>query len=192
MKCLTVWKGHAVSILRDNIDTDILIPKQYLKTVRKTGFAHALFDPWRYDKDGKPIADFVLNKPEHQHASILIAGDNFGCGSSREHAAWALADFGFRIVIAGGYSDIFYNNWIHNGNLPITMGQKEREALAKAAMEEDVTVDLPNQTVSVKGLEWFFDIPNQIKERLMAGEDAIDRILRYEEAIAAYERTHDR
>ena len=119
MKAFTVYTGKVVCILNDNIDTDILIPKNYLKSVKRTGFGDFVFAPWRYDKDGNKVADFALNQEKYADASILITGENFGCGSSREHAAWALQDFGIRVVIAGGYSDIFYNNWLSNGNVAI-------------------------------------------------------------------------
>lgn len=177
----------AVPIPVDNIDTDTLIPKQYLKSTEKTGFADALFDPWRYDLDMNPIPDFPLNQKEYEGAQILLAGENFGCGSSREHAAWALQDYGFRVVIAGSYSPIFYMNWLNNGNLPIKLEKSEREALVALDPQTPITVDLEKQTVTADGRTFSFAIEETWKQRLLEGTDAISRTLKFEPEIRAYE-----
>ncbi len=186
MKFTTIT-AKAVPVYVDNIDTDTLIPKQYLKSTEKTGFADALFDPWRYDEQQNPIPDFALNQPEYQGAQILVAGDNFGCGSSREHAAWALQDYGFRVVIAGSYSPIFYMNWLNNGNLPIKLSKEERDELAALSPETPVTVDLEQQTVTADGKVYPFTIEESWRERLLEGTDAISRTLKFADAIDAYE-----
>lgn len=191
MKPFTVYTGRTVAVMNDNIDTDILIPKQYLKSVRRTGFGAHVFAPWRYDEAGKPVEDFPLNRPEHKGASILISGDNFGCGSSREHAAWALQDWGIHVVIAGGYSDIFYNNWLNNGHVPIVLPKEDREFLAGLEADEEVTVDLPNQVVKARDRELPFDFPERWKERLTEGKDSIDLTLAYHDEIRRYERLND-
>ncbi|NLJ94459.1 MAG: 3-isopropylmalate dehydratase small subunit [Clostridiaceae bacterium] len=177
--------SEAIVIFKDNIDTDILIPKNYLKTTKRTGFEKALFAPWRYDSQGKPIADFPLNMPENQGKKILIAGENFGCGSSREHAAWALQDFGIDIVIAGSYSPIFYMNYINNLKLPVVLGRTEREALIEADLP--ITVDLEAKTVSAGNLEYTFEIERDYRNKLIKGLDNIEEILIYEDLIEAYE-----
>jgi len=131
MKAFTKFQGTIVPIMNDNIDTDQLIPKQYLKSTEKTGFGKYLFDEWRYNEDGSDNLNFNLNKAEYKKGTILITGDNFGCGSSREHAAWALQDYGFHVIVAGGYSGIFYMNWLNNGHLPITLPKEDRDELSK-------------------------------------------------------------
>ncbi|MDO5695643.1 MAG: 3-isopropylmalate dehydratase small subunit [Eubacteriales bacterium] len=192
MKPFKIYRGRTVAIMNDNIDTDILIPKQYLKSVRRTGFGAYVFAPWRYDDAGKPVPDFPLNRPEYEGASILISGDNFGCGSSREHAAWALQDFGIRVVIAGGYSDIFYNNWLNNGHLPIVLPASERAFLAELTPEEEIEVDLAAQEVRARDRIFSFDFPPRWKQRLMEGKDGIDLTLTYIDDIEAYEAASER
>lgn len=187
-KAIGTIRSKAISILRDGIDTDILIPKNFLKTIQRTGFEDALFYPWRYDDKGQPKEDFPLNQAGAREAQILISGENFGSGSSREHAAWALQDFGFRVVIAGSYSPIFFNNWVNNINLPIVLEKKEREALAGLGPDEVIEVDLGGQVIRSSLGEIAFEIDPAIKAKLMAGRDSIDETLAYEEEISAYER----
>ena len=183
------YVGKVVSIINDNIDTDILIPKQYLKSVKKTGFGKFVFAPWRYDENNNEIEDFVLNKDEFKDASILVTGENFGCGSSREHAAWALQDYGIKVIIAGGYSDIFYNNWLNNGNIPIILGKTEREIIAQKT-GENIEINLFNQQIIIDGKIIDFDFPPMWKERIMNGYDTIDYTLQNEEIISEYEKNN--
>lgn len=190
MKPLTVYTATTVPVMADNIDTDIIIPKQYLKSIFKTGFGEFAFDPWRYHEDRSLNMDFALNQPQYQGAGILITGDNFGCGSSREHAAWALQDAGLRVVIAGGYSDIFYNNWLNNGNLPIVLPREDRETLAALAPEQEITVDLEKKEIRALDKIYPFEIGEDWRQRLLQGQDSIGLTLLYEEAIAAYEAAH--
>lgn len=187
MKSFTVYKSKVVCILNDNIDTDILIPKNYLKSVKRTGFGDFVFAPWRYDKDGNKIKDFVLNQEKYADASILITGENFGCGSSREHAAWALQDFGIRVIIAGGYSDIFYNNWLNNGNVAIKLDSEKRKMLSEIADGKEIEIDLINQKILSGDLSIDFEFPEIYKQRLIEGKDAIDITLDLEEKIKEYE-----
>ncbi|MDR0200235.1 MAG: 3-isopropylmalate dehydratase small subunit [Streptococcaceae bacterium] len=188
MEKFTTFTATTVPLTNDNVDTDQIIPKQFLKAIDKKGFGKNLFFEWRYEGDNyveKP--DFILNQPAYRGAQILVSGDNFGCGSSREHAAWAIADYGFRAVIAGSYSDIFYNNALKNGLLPIVLPQAEREALFALPADEKITVDLPNQTVSSSAGEFHFDIDAEWKRKLVEGLDDIGITLQYEDAIVAYE-----
>lgn len=190
MQPLTVYTSTTVPVMADNIDTDIIIPKNYLKSIFKTGFGPYAFDPWRYHEDRSLNMDFPLNQPQYQGAGILITGENFGCGSSREHAAWALQDAGLRVVIAGGYSDIFYNNWLNNGNLPIVLPREVREKLAQLAPDEAITVDLEQKKVLAHGEAYDFDIGDDWRNRLLNGLDSIGITLQYEDAIKAYEQVH--
>lgn len=187
MNAFHIHQGSAVSLLINDIDTDQLIPKQYLKGTEKTGYAGALFDTWRYHPDGSEIDSFPLNQPQHKDATVLIAGDNFGCGSSREHAAWALQDYGFEAIIAGSYSPIFYMNWLNNGHLPIVLSENERKELAELPPGTQITIDLPAQTVQAADKSYFFEIEAGWKKRLMEGKDSISLTLEHEDAIAAYE-----
>lgn len=179
-------KGKVVAIMNNNIDTDILIPKQYLKSVKKTGFGKFVFAPWRYDEQGKEIESFVLNQDFFKDASILVTGENFGCGSSREHAAWALQDYGFKVIIAGGYSDIFYNNWLNNGHLPIILPEEKRKLIEKQTGKE-IEIDLQNQKIIFENEVIYFDFPQDWKERILKGYDSIDYTLQYASNIDEYE-----
>lgn len=190
MKPLTVYTATTVPVMADNIDTDIIIPKQYLKSIFKTGFGEFAFDPWRYHEDRSLNMDFALNQAQYQGAGILITGENFGCGSSREHAAWALQDAGLRVIIAGGYSDIFYNNWLNNGNLPIVLAKEVREALANLAPEQSITIDLEKKEVQALGNIYPFEIGEDWRQRLLKGQDSIGLTLLHEAAISAYEAQH--
>ena len=184
VKPITTYSGKIVPLFHDNIDTDQIIPKVHLKRISKTGFGPFAFDEWRYLDDGSDNPDFNPNKPEYEGASILVTGDNFGCGSSREHAAWAIKDYGFDIIIAGSYSDIFYMNCTKNGMLPISLDEDARKHLASYS---EITVDLPNQTVSTPEKSFQFDIDATWKNKLVNGLDDIAVTLQYEDEIAAYE-----
>lgn len=184
IKPITTYTGKVVPLFNDNIDTDQIIPKVHLKRISKSGFGPFAFDEWRYLDDGSDNPDFNLNKPEYQGATILITGENFGCGSSREHAAWAIKDYGFDIIIAGSFSDIFYMNCTKNAMLPILLNKQTRDYLAQAG---EITVDLPNQTVSANSKVFDFNIDETWKKKLVNGLDDIDLTLQYEDAIQSYE-----
>jgi len=183
--------GVAAPMPLVNIDTDMIIPKQFLKTIKRTGLGVSLFYEMRYDMDGKEIPEFVLNQPAYRNAEILIAGENFGCGSSREHAPWALKDFGIRCVIAPSYADIFYNNCFKNGILPIALPQEQVDALMEDAGRGEnarITVDLENQTVSASdGTEFPFEIDPHQKHCLLEGLDDIGQTLQKVAAIDSFE-----
>ena len=181
---ITTYTGKVVPLFNDNIDTDQIIPKVHLKRITKSGFGPFAFDEWRYLPDGTNNPDFNPNKPEFSGATILITGDNFGCGSSREHAAWALKDYGFNIIIAGSFSDIFFMNCTKNGMLPITLGENERKYLAS---QKEITIDLPNQTVSANDKSFNFQIDETWKHKLDNGLDDIAITLEYEHLIEQYE-----
>ena len=185
IKPITTYTGKVVPLFHDNIDTDQIIPKVHLKRISKSGFGPFAFDEWRYLDDGSDNPDFNPNKPEYKDASILITGDNFGCGSSREHAAWAIKDYGFDIIIAGSYSDIFYMNCTKNAMLPIVLDEEARKHLAQS---ESITVDLPNQTVSSPDKIFTFDIDETWKNKLVKGLDDVAVTLQYEDEIKSYER----
>lgn len=187
MKAIKTITDTTVPIMKDNIDTDQLIPKQFLKNILKTGYGRDLFFDWRYLPGGKPNPDFILNDENRQNASILITGDNFGCGSSREHAVWALKDYGFKVVIAGGYSDIFYMNSTKNGLLAITLPADERKILANIAADEKVTVDLPAQKVKCNGHSFDFEIDPLWKHKFINGLDDIAITMGYEDQIKQFE-----
>lgn len=181
---ITTYTGKVVPLFNDNIDTDQIIPKVHLKRITKSGFGPFAFDEWRYLPDGTNNPDFNPNKPEFSGATILITGDNFGCGSSREHAAWTLKDYGFNIIIAGSFSDIFFMNCTKNGMLPITLGENERKYLAS---QKEITIDLPNQTVSANDKSFNFQIDETWKHKLVNGLDDIAITLEYEDLIEQYE-----
>lgn len=174
-----------------NVDTDQIIPKQFLKTIKRTGLREGLFFDWRKKKDGSPDPDFFLNQPRYQTASILLTRDNFGCGSSREHAPWSLLDQGFRCVIAPSFADIFYNNCFQNGILPVVLKADEVLALMKPAVETEgyrLTVDLANQTVTTpEKTVYGFEIDPFRKDCLYRGLDSIGLTLQHEQDISAYE-----
>ena len=199
MQPFKVVTGTVAPLDRANVDTDAIIPKQYLKSIRRTGFGPFLFDDWRYLTPGDlsvdpatraPNPDFVLNRPEYQGATILVAGPNFGIGSSREHAVWALADYGFRAVIAPGYADIFFSNCHKNGVLPVVLAPSDVDALFAAVAKDAalaVTVDLPAQRVRWAGGEARFEIDAGRKHKLLEGLDEIGQSLQHADAIRAYE-----
>ena len=181
----------AVPLRAENVDTDQIIPARYLTAVTKEGMGNGLFNSWRYHPDGTPKADFVLNKPEYKGAEVLIAGRNFGSGSSREHAVWALTDYGFRCVITPGFADIFYNNSLKNGLLPVTLPEETVNMLLDLVEEEPEThilVNLEEQKVMLPdGQALSFDIDPFRKMCLLQGVDDLGYILLNEEAIAAHE-----
>ncbi|WP_110927114.1 3-isopropylmalate dehydratase small subunit [Bacillus massiliglaciei] len=190
MEPITIFKGRAAVLDRKNVDTDQIIPKQFLKRIERTGFGEFLFYNWRYDENGKEREDFELNQPENKGTSILLAGENFGCGSSREHAPWSLQDYGFSIVIAPSFADIFKNNCMKNGMLPIPLADSEVSYLMERASSAgyEITVDLPNQKVTDgEGFEANFDIHPYWKEMLIKGWDEISITLQYDEQISEYE-----
>lgn len=191
MQKFTTLTGIAAPMPLVNIDTDMIIPKQFLKTIARTGLGKNLFDEMRYNLDGSEIADFVLNQPAYRRAEIIIAGDNFGCGSSREHAPWALLDFGIRCVVATSFADIFYNNCFKNGILPVVMPQEVVDILmndAKRGENARQTVDLLAQTVTTSDGQVFpFDVDAHRKHCLINGLDDIGLTLEKAAAIDAYE-----
>jgi 3-isopropylmalate/(R)-2-methylmalate dehydratase small subunit len=191
MTPFTTLTGIAAPMPLVNIDTDMIIPKQFLKTIQRSGLGKNLFDEMRFTPDGAEIADFVLNQPAYRTAEILVAGDNFGCGSSREHAPWALLDFGIRCVISTSFADIFYNNCFKNGILPIVMPQDVVDVLmadARKGANARMTVDLPNQIVTTSdGQSFGFDIDPFRKHCLINGLDDIGLTMEKAASIDAYE-----
>ncbi len=200
MQAFTQLTGLVVPIDRPNVDTDAIIPKQFLKSIKRTGFGPNLFDEWRYLDKGEPgqdnskrplNPDFALNQARYQGAQILLARDNFGCGSSREHAPWALYDFGIRALIAPSYADIFFGNACKNGLLPLTLPEAVVDQLfneTEASVGYRLTVDLAAQTVTTPGGQVFkFDFKADLKERLLHGLDDIGISLKYAADIKAYE-----
>ncbi len=192
MQPFTVLTGVAAPLKIVNVDTDMIIPKQYLKTIKRTGLGTGLFAEMRYRDDGSENPDFVLNRPAYRKAQILVAGDNFGCGSSREHAPWALLDFGIRCVIATGFADIFYNNCFKNGILPIKVSPEDLEKLfddAERGANATLTIDLENQEIrGPDGGTVRFDIDPFRKHCLLNGLDDIGLTMEKAPAIEAYEK----
>ena len=174
---------------RANVDTDAIIPKQFLKRVERSGFGPFLFYEWAYDDEGEPIADFILNQPAYAAAEVLVSGPNFGSGSSREHAPWSIEDRGFKAIIAPSFADIFYNNCINIGLLPVVLTDDEVATLTEIASDPDnlVTIDLEEQQVTTIGFEAHFDIDPFAKHRLRNGLDNIALTLGHADDIDAYE-----
>jgi 3-isopropylmalate/(R)-2-methylmalate dehydratase small subunit len=191
MDKFTTLSGVAAPMPLVNIDTDMIIPKQYLKTIKRTGLGVALFDEMRHTPDGKEIPGFVLNQPQYRNAQILVAGDNFGCGSSREHAPWALLDFGIRCVISTSFADIFFNNCFKNGILPIVLPEAARDACMKDAEKganARIEVDLDSQTITLSdGQKIPFEVDPFKKHCLLNGLDDIGLTLEKASAISAFE-----
>ena len=187
--------GLAVPLDAANVDTDQIIPKQFLKRIERAGFGQFLFFDWRFKDDSSENPDFSLNEPQYRGASILIAGANFGCGSSREHAPWALLDYGFRVLIAPSFADIFRSNCYKNGILPIELSSEDTARLRRQAETRDgfqLTVNLPKQTVSdPDGKTYSFEMDSFRKEFLLKGLDDIGWTLQYERDIAEYEKKRD-
>jgi len=191
MDKFTTLTGIAAPMPLVNIDTDMIIPKQFLKTIKRSGLGKNLFDEMRYTLDGKEIADFVLNQPAWRKAEIIVAGDNFGCGSSREHAPWALLDFGIRCVISTSFADIFFNNCFKNGILPVVLPQDAVNHLmddAKKGANARITVDLESQTITASdGTRFAFDVDPFKKHCLLNGLDDIGLTMENAPAIDAFE-----
>ncbi len=192
MKKFEMLSGVAAPLPLINVDTDMIIPKQFLKTIERSGLGKNLFDEMRYDEDGQEIPEFVLNKPAYRDAEILISGENFGCGSSREHAPWALLDFGIKVVIAPSYADIFYNNCFKNGILPIALPQEQVDQVmqdAEKGANAKITVDLENQTIRLTdGTPIAFEIDPFRKHCLLEGLDDIGLTLEKKAVIDAFEQ----
>ncbi|GAB1234397.1 3-isopropylmalate dehydratase small subunit [Ferrigenium sp. UT5] len=197
------FSGLVAPLDRANVDTDAIIPKQFLKSIKRSGFGPYLFDEWRYLDHGEPgmdcrnrplNQDFVLNQPRYQGAQILLARENFGCGSSREHAPWALADFGFRVIIAPSFADIFFNNCFKNGLLPIKLGAEKVDALFKAVAANSgytLDVDLEQQTLTAaNGVSYAFEVDGFRKHCLLNGLDDIGLTLQHQDDIRAFEAKH--
>lgn len=191
MEPFTKHTGLVLPIDRVNVDTDQIVPKQFIKLQTKQGFARTLFYDWRYLPGEKPNPEFILNRPRYKGASVMLARANFGCGSSREHAPWAIADYGFRVLIAPSFADIFYNNCFKNGILPITLPEAQVDELFKRAEKQEgysLTADLPSQTISdTSGLNYKFEIDEFRKRVLIEGLDDIGLTLTHEVNITAYE-----
>lgn len=190
MAQFTTLTSRAIPLPVNDIDTDQIIPAQFLKVTDKNGLADALFYNWRYNDDKSPKEDFIINKPESKGAQILLAGDNFGCGSSREHAPWALTSYGFRAVISTSFADIFRNNSLKNGLIPIIVDDATHKMLfdlLEEAPRAELTVDLATQTVSFPGGSFTFPIDAFNKTCLLNGVDELGYIMGFEKEIAAYE-----
>lgn len=192
MKPFRRHTGLVAPLDRANVDTDQIIPKQFLKRIERTGFGQFLFYDWRFLPDGQPNPSFVLNQPRYEGASILVADKNFGCGSSREHAPWALGEYGFRVIIAPSFADIFANNCFKNGMLPIGLPHEQVEQIMDRAQQQDgyqLTIDLERQTLEDgNGLAILFVVDRFQRYCLLEGLDDIALTLRHEDAILAYER----
>jgi 3-isopropylmalate/(R)-2-methylmalate dehydratase small subunit len=197
MQAFKALTSIAAPLDRANIDTDAIIPKQFLKSIKRSGFGPNLFDEWRYldhgevgmDNTKRPLnKDFVLNQPEYQGAKILLARENFGCGSSREHAPWALEDYGFRAIIAPSFADIFYNNCFKNGLLPIVQDNNVMDELF--GFKGEITIDLESQSINANGKKYTFEVDAERKRRLLNGLDDISLTLQYEDEIKSFETTY--
>ena len=187
MESFRTIRSVATPLDKINVDTDQIVPKQFLKLIQKTGFGKHLFFDWRFEKDGKPRRDFVLNDPQYRNSRILLTGDNFGCGSSREHAVWALQDYGFGVIISTSFADIFYSNCLKNGILPIKVSQQTLQKLFET--ESEIEVDLENQLIKLEDTKIPFEIENHWKKILLQGLDDIAITLKHEDKISKYERS---
>jgi 3-isopropylmalate/(R)-2-methylmalate dehydratase small subunit len=194
MEKITTFTGRIAPLPINDIDTDQIIPARYLKTTDKQGLGLACFYDWRYNEDGTPRADFTLNQPQYQGAEVLIAGHNFGCGSSREHAPWALLGMGFRAVVSTDFADIFRNNALKNGLLPIIVDEETKQQLISLALEDPtttVTIDLESQTLTLPdGRQVTFPIDAFSRYCLMNGVDQLGFLLNLEDEVSAYEAAH--
>ena len=188
MKKFNILKGIPACLSMINIDTDMIIPKQFLKTIKRTGLGKSLFYEMRYDENGKKISEFVLNQEPYNNSSILLAGKNFGCGSSREHAPWALLDFGIKCIIAPSFADIFYNNCFKNGMLPVVLDEKKIEELVQySKRKENIEINLTEQQIIFGNKRIEFEIDSFKKECLLNGLDDIALSLEQSEKISSYE-----
>lgn len=187
--------GKPVALLQSNVDTDQILPKQFLTRVDKTGYADALFFDRRYLGNGEPNPEFILNQPRYRNASVLLAGKNFGGGSSREHAPWALFDYGFRVLLAESFAEIFYNNCFKSGILPVVLREKQIESLAENSAkcgDYSITADLENLIVSDnRNFQTAFSVDNFSRRLLLEGADEINMILKLETEISSYEKRRD-
>jgi len=194
MKVFTVHRGRVAPLDRVNVDTDQIIPKQFLKRIEKTGFGQFVFYDWRFGADGKKNPDFVLHEPRYDGATVLVAGKNFGCGSSREHAVWALADYGFRAVISSSFADIFANNSTKNGFLTVKLSEPEVATVMQRAQQVDnyeLTIDLEKCEVrDEQGFRANFPVDAFVRHCLLNGLDDIGLTLQHESEIVAYEAVH--
>ncbi len=194
MRPFTIHTGLVMPLDRVNVDTDQMVPKQFLKWLTREGYGKVLFYDWRYLEGEKPNPEFVLNRPRYQGASVLLTRANFGCGSSREHAPWALLDYGFRAILAPSYADIFYNNCFKNGVLPVTLPDAEIDELFRRTEKNKgyrLVVDLETQTITDDaGLKLAFQVDPFLREYLLKGLDDIGLTLRVEDRIAGYEKAH--
>jgi 3-isopropylmalate/(R)-2-methylmalate dehydratase small subunit len=192
MEKFTTLQSVAAPLPLVNIDTDMIIPKQFLKTIARTGLGKSLFFEMRYDLDGKEIPDFVLNKPAYRNSKVLVSGKNFGCGSSREHAPWALLDFGIKCVIAPSFADIFYNNCFKNGILPINIPEEDIKELTNLALDEEnqITINLPRQEITAGNKIYKFKIDEFRKSCLIEGLDDIGLTLQKESKITEFEKNN--
>jgi len=194
MQAFTVHSGIVAPLARMNIDTDAIIPKQFLKRIERSGFGQFLFFEWRFDEQENEIPGFVLNNEPYRKASILLAEANFGCGSSREHAPWALDDFGFKVILSPSFADIFYSNCFKNGMLPIQLSEAVITDLFKRTAEHvgyTLTVDLVNKTIiGSDGLILSFDLEENRRQFLLHGLDEIGQTMKYEKEITEYEHAH--
>ncbi|MBB3110441.1 3-isopropylmalate/(R)-2-methylmalate dehydratase small subunit [Paenibacillus phyllosphaerae] len=193
MQAFTKLTGLVAPVDRVNVDTDAIIPKQFLKRIERSGFGQFLFYEWRWDEQGEVIPEFSLNQPRYQGSSVLISRANFGCGSSREHAPWAILDYGFQVVIAPSFADIFYNNCFKNGILPIRLSEEQVEDLFQRTQGTEgykLNVDLENKKITDdQGLEINFDLDEHRRQFLLQGLDDIGLTLQHEDKISAYEAT---
>ncbi len=191
MNSFVIHTGVVAPLDRVNVDTDAIIPKQFLKRIERSGFGQFLFYEWRFTVDSAPIDSFILNTPAYKESTVLLARNNFGCGSSREHAPWALLDYGFRCVIAPSFADIFYNNCFKNGILPIKLSEEQVDELFNRAQNKpnyQLTIDLQEQVVrDSEGLSYPFEVDSYRRYCLLNGLDDIGITLQYEDKIAAYE-----
>jgi len=189
MEKFNILKGIPANLPMINIDTDMIIPKQFLKTIKRTGLGKSLFFEMRYDEDGKDIKEFVLNQKPYENSSILLTGKNFGCGSSREHAPWALLDFGIKCIISTSFADIFYNNCFKNGILPIVLDEKKIEEMIEySERKESIEINLEQQKILFGNKEIKFEIDSFKKDCLINGLDDIAMSLEKSEKISSYER----
>ncbi|MCT2534258.1 3-isopropylmalate dehydratase small subunit [Aquibacillus koreensis] len=190
MEPIRKHSGLVYPLNRDNIDTDQIIPKQFLKRISRQGFGQFLFFNWRFESDGTPREDFSLNDPTYKEASILVSGENFGCGSSREHAPWALQDYGFKVIIASSFADIFYNNCTKNGILPVKLTDEETQMLIDRSESGPYTITVDLENKCVYGSDDFkatFDLPDYQREMLLNGWDEIAVTLTHDEKIEQFE-----
>lgn len=203
MQSFKSHRGKLAILNRANIDTDQIIAKQFLKSIKRTGYGESLFFDWRYLPDGKDNPDFILNAPRYKNASILVAGNNFGCGSSREHAVWAVVQYGFKVVIAPkmgdipAFADIFYNNSIKNGLLCISLAEKEVEEIFQMVERFEgleATINLEEQRITLhlpEEISFHFEIDNAVKTHLIRGLDDIGLTLQHEKEITSFEKSHN-